>query len=176
MKYFSLILSFIIIVSLKSSSNEEITIISLELKAITITVYSDVIYIGTNLKNKKGKISIDIQTPTTNNSANVQFSYRLASDTKDVDKGEFKTDYALIRNEYDYYMNYNIVIEVSSDDKVNILKIVGFKKYEPATISATFIIDKLLLIILVVVAVVLILIVIGVIVCIYKGVCECCCC
>ena len=175
MKYFSLILSFIIIVSIKHSSCDEIPI-NLEEEAKTITVHSDVCYIETNLKNKNGQILIDIRTPKPKNSSTVTFSYRLAPDTKDVDKGEFKTDYALIRNEYDYYMNYNIVIEVSSDDKVNILKIVVFKKYEPATISATFIIDKLLLIILVVVAVVLILIVIGVIVCIYKGVCECCCC
>ena len=175
MKYFSLILSFIIIVSIKHSSCDEIPI-NLEEEAKTITVHSDVCYIETNLKNKNGQILIDIRTPKPKNSSTVTFSYRLAPDTKDVDKGEFKTDYSLTRDEKNGQINYNILYGVSSDDKVNILKIVGFKKYQPASISAKFISNKFIIIVVVVAAVVLLFIIIGVIVCICKGICKCCCC
>ena len=172
MKYFSLILSFIIIVSIKSSSDNVINIKLGEEE--TITVRSDVYYIVTNLDNKDGFLWINVRAPKPKTSS-IQLSYRLASDTKDIDKGEFKNNYISSTSEKNGKMDYNINYEISSNDKVNILKIVGLEKNEPVTISVTFASDKKIIIILAVIGVVL-LIIIGVIICICKGLCKCCCC
>ena len=173
MKYFSFILSLIIIVSIKSST-DNIIILDID-KKDTITLSLDTYYIKTSLSGKSGNILINIHTPKDQDNK-IDFSYRIASSLEDdVEKSAFQSVSSTTTTESNSYVDYSVIYRVESKDKVGILKMTNLKNKQVATISASFYSDKTIIIYIIVIVVVLLLIIIGVVICICKGLLRCCC-
>ena len=173
MKYFSLILSFIIIVSIKSSSDNVITLRTSHSKRVTFE--EDTYYIKTNF-DFSGSFTFSLNTQKIYNLTKDSFSYRLAdSQSEDVDKGEYKTDFSFNADENNQNITYTIGFSNDSKDKTSIVKITGLQNGQTATITASLVSTTSLGLTIAIVIIVL-LVIAGIAFCILKRFFKCICC
>ena len=173
MKYFSLILSFIIIVYIKSSTDNVITLRDGRGKSVTFE--EDTYYFKTSL-DSSGIFAFTLTTQKIYNLKNDSFSYRIAgSESEDVDKGEFKTDFTYQASEKDENITHAIGFAVESSDKTSIVKITGLQQGQTAIIEANLVSTTSIGLIIVVVIIIL-LVIITLVFCCIKRAFKCICC
>ena len=174
MRYFYLVLSLFIIVSVKSSTDN---VLKLKInRSRQVTFETDTYYIVTKLDDSDGAITVTIETPKNYSLSNDNFFFRIASsEDEDVEKQEFKPNTTLISTEENNNKKYFVSYEVGSDDKVGILKITGLQNGQTANIEISF--TSSTSVALVICFVILILVIILVLIlCFIKGCIKCICC
>ena len=173
MKYFSLILSFIIIVYIKSSTDNVITLRDGRGKSVTFE--EDTYYFKTSL-DSSGIFAFTLTTQKIYNLKNDSFSYRIAgSESEDVDKGEFKTDFTYQASENDENITHAIGFSVDSSDKTSIVKVTGLQNGQTALIEARLVSSTSVALIIVIVVIVLLILAVLVLCCIKRAFkCICC--